>query len=145
MGSINAQRAAQKVYANIRMGKKVVMSDIVKEAGYAPSIARHPSHVTRTKSFQKALDVERRPILDGLQAQINRIKDALAKKDMNAEETRVLVGSLDILIKNYQLLSGGATERQVFVLPSEVIDSNKIATTEEKPLLKDGSTEPPNS
>jgi hypothetical protein len=130
MGSINAQMVAQKVSGNIRRGKKVVLAEIIKEVGYSDSVADRPSLVTSTKSYQVALNLDRKPILEGLQLQINKAKEALEKKDLNKEDVRTLVGTIDILIKNYQLLSGGATTREVFVLPSEVMERNRIQSTE---------------
>lgn len=130
MGSINATRTAQKVIAKVRSNELVKMGDIITEIGYAKSIKRHPSSVTNTLSYKKALALESKPLLEGIQKDINRFKEALANKDLNKEEVRTIVGSIDILIKNYQLLSGGATERQVFVLPSELIESNNIKTND---------------
>jgi formylmethanofuran dehydrogenase subunit E-like metal-binding protein len=53
----------------------------------------------------------------------------MSKKNKNKEEYRTLVGALDILTKNYQLLTGGVTSRNVFVLPSEVMDKNNIQSS----------------
>lgn len=142
MGSLNAQSVARKVSENISKGKRVILADVLKDSGYSHSVTRRPSTITNTKSFKQAFAVEQRPILEGLQEQINKIKDAIARKDIDDEEYRILVASLDVLIKNYQLLSGGATERQVFVLPSEVMKKNEIASAEDKKLLDNGSTEP---
>jgi len=126
MGSINAQMSAIKVSETIRKGKKVILGDILKENGYSDATANSPSLVTKTKSYMTALELEKRPLLEGLQREINEIKQAMANKDKSKEEYRTLVGSLDIVTRNYQLLSGGATERQVFVLPSEVLEKNSI-------------------
>lgn len=142
MGSINAQVVAGKISGNIRKGKKVVLAKILKDSGYSDSVANSPTLVTNTVAFQKAMELEKRPLIDGLQKEINRIKDALASKNLRNEEYRTLVASLDVLTRNYQLLSGGATERQVFVLPSEVMARNNITQTEDVKQLN-GSTEPP--
>ena len=142
MGSINAQIVARKISENVGRGKRIKLGEIIKDAGYSSSVSETPQRVTETKAFKAAFALEQKPILDGMQAQINKVKAAIANKNLNAEEYRTLVGSLDILIKNYQLLSGGATERNVFVLPSQVIERNNISVTDEKSMLKDGSTEP---
>ena len=98
----------------------------MREVGYSKNTSLQPYKITRGKTYQKLT----RPLLDGLQEEINAIKNAMALKDKNEEEYRVLAYSMDILTKNYQLLSGGATERQVFVLPSEVITRNAIVTSQ---------------
>ena len=126
MGSINAQTVAMKVADKVRNGEKVSISKIMRETGYSKYKSAH-SDVIHTQSYKTAFELEKQPLLDGLQLQINKAKEALLKKSLKNEEVRTLVGTIDILIKNYQLLSGGATERQVFVLPSEVLARNNIA------------------
>lgn len=89
--------------------------------------------------------IEQKPLLEGLQAEINRAKLALSRKDLSQEDARTLGYLMDIMIKNYQLLSGGATERQVFVLPSQVMGRNAITESpqnDQKLLPDNGSTEP---
>ena len=68
----------------------------------------------------------RKPLLERLTQQINSVEYELSRKKLSKEDYRTLVGSLDIYIKNYQLLSGGATERNILVLPSEVMARNDI-------------------
>lgn len=142
MGSLNAQMVGMKVLENIGKNKRVNLGKIIKDAGYSKNTALTPTLVTNTKSYQKAIELEKRPLIDGLQKEINRIKDALASKNLKNEEYRVLIGSLDVLTKNYQLLSGGATERQVFVLPAEVMERNQIQSSKEDVNSNNGSTEP---
>ncbi len=129
MGSINAQVVAQKVSEKLRTGKLVKYGEILLDTGYSKSVSRRPKIVTETDAYKKALKVEQLPLIEGLQHEITRIKLAIQSKDLKREEYRTLIGSLDILTKNYQLLSGGATERQVFVLPSEVMNKNNIQHT----------------
>lgn len=131
MGSISAQQVALKVSETIRKGKKVVLGKAITEVGYSLSTSLKPSLVTNTKSYKTALELERKPLIERLDREIDAIELALSKKDKNKEEYRILVGSLDIMVKNRQLLSGGATERQVFVLPSEVMDKNNIQRTQD--------------
>lgn len=131
MGSINAQLAGRKVAETIRRGKKVNMGQILKEVGYAKHVTLHPDRVTDTKSFQTSLNVERKSIVEELDKEIARLQSAIARKNLDHEEYRTLVGALDISVKNKQLLSGGATERQIFILPSEVMARHAIV--ERKP------------
>jgi len=145
MGSIKAQRVARKMSESVLDSKPITLEKIMVESGYAPSTAKKPSRVLQSKSFQAAILTETSPLIEGLQMQINRIKQAMLDKDMSAEDMRTLAYSLDVLTKNYQLLSGGATERQVFVLPSQVMERNTIAPSDQKQLSDNGSTEPQNN
>lgn len=144
MGSINAQVVAKKISDTIGKKKKVVLGEILRDTGYSKQTSLTPSLVTNTVAFQKAMELERKPLLEGLQREINEIKLAMSKKNKNKEEYRTLVGSLDILVSNYQLLSGGATQRQVFVLPGEVMEKNIIEQKSPDVNSINGSTEPHN-
>lgn len=126
MGSINAQRVAQKVAEKVRRNELVNLGQIIRETGYAKNVAEHPDRVTKTKSYKKAYELEIKPVLQQFEEHRQKILNAIAVKDLNAEEYRTLIGSLDIMTKNAQLLSGGATSKNVFVLPSEVIQRNEI-------------------
>jgi hypothetical protein len=142
MGSINAQRVAMKLSETVKAGKLVDLEDIIISCGYSATTAKRPKQVTETKAFKKTMEIQSKPLLEGLQSEINRMKLALSRKDLSQEDARTIIYGIDILVKNYQLLSGGATERQVFVLPSEVIKRNEIETSEDKQMLNNGSTEP---
>lgn len=128
MGSLNAQKFANKVSEKVLKGELVNLGKIAREVGYSESVAKAPSHITNTKTYRTVA----KPLIEGLQSEIERVKLAMSKKDLCDEEYKVLVYSLDVLTKNYQLLSGGATERQVFVLPAEVLERNKIQADDEQ-------------
>lgn len=142
MGSIKAQIFARKVSETVRGGRPFTYGKIMKDAGYSDESSKKAYRVTRTKAFKQALIVENAPLIEGIQEEINAIKNAMRAKNKNNEEYRVLAGSLDILTRNYQLLSGGATERQVFVLPSEIMNKNQIQQTKEDVKAIGGSVEP---
>jgi hypothetical protein len=143
MGSIKAQKMAMEVSESIKSAKPSTFEKLAIKSGYSLSSAKRSTQITRTKSFKAALLAENAPLLAGIQEEINAIKNAMAAKDKNHEDYRVLVGSLDLLTKNYQLLSGGATERQVFVLPSEVLNKNAIESKkDDAEQSKDGLTKP---
>lgn len=140
---------ALKVGESIRGNKHTNYGKLAVESGYSLASSKKPKQITETKSYKIALIGANAPLIEGLQSEINAIKNAMAQKDKSREDYRVLAGSLDILTKNYQLLSGGATERQVFVLPSEVVSRNTITTDEAHNVLpaqaetpQNGSTEP---
>ena len=122
MSSLNAQLVAQKVSENIRIGKKVVLGEIIRNSGYSRETSLKPKLVTDTKSYKMAII----PVIDSMESQIQRINEAIANRDLSKEEYRTLVGALDIYIKNYQLLSGRSTSREILVLPSEVMEKNNI-------------------
>jgi len=137
MGSINPQIVARKVSETIRAKKPVVLGEILLDSGYSKQTSLSPQRVTNTIAYQKSMELERIPLIEGLQREINEVKLAMSKKNKNKEEYRTLVGSLDILTRNYQLLSGGATQRNVFVLPSEVMDKNNIQSSDDKTIRHD--------
>ena len=126
MGSINAQRLAQKITEKSRRGEKVVLYDTLKEVGYSENTALQPSRITRTLSFKKAMELESRPVIEQLEKLRQKIITALHQKDLSQEEVRTLAGSLDIVNKNVHLLNGGNLTTNVFVLPSEVMEKNRI-------------------
>ena len=126
MGSINAQRTAYKVLEKVSQGKKVIMGDIVREVGYGPSISIVPNKVTNTLTYRKIMEEAKKPLIERLDREINEVTLAITTKKKNKEDYRTLIGSLDILIKNKHLLSGGITSLNVFVLPSEVMQRNDI-------------------
>lgn len=109
MGSINAQVFARKVSDTIRAGKIVNKGKLAVESGYAPSVAERPSQITATKSYKIAFALENKEIVDKIDRDIARTQEAMASKNLRKEEYKTLVASMDTLIKNKQLLSGGST------------------------------------
>lgn len=124
--SKNAERVAKKVVEKVRNGEIVKIGEIMRETGYSDITSRNPQRVTRTMSYIATV----RPVLEGIDLQIEKVKVAMANKDLSQETYATLNYSLDTLIRNQQLLSGGATERNVFVLPSEVLDRNGLKPSE---------------
>lgn len=129
MASIDAKQVARKVSETIRKGQKVKLGEIIRNQGYSESTSLRPKLVTQTRSFQEAIT----PIVSGLSKQIEETKIAMSNKDLGKETLATLTYHLDTLIRNYQLLSGGATERQVFILPSEVMERNNLVESKEQP------------
>ncbi len=145
MGSINAQRVAQKISAEVRKGKKVLMSEVIRSFGYAESVARHPDRITSTKAFQKAWNMEIKDILAGIDREIADVQGAMARKNLNKEEYKTLVTAFDTLIKNKQLLSGGSTANVAMKIEISEHVAGKYATPpqgETDVNSKNGSTEP---
>lgn len=107
----NPQNVAKKISETIRKKKKIVLGDILDDCGYAETTCKKPKLVTETKAFKKAI----KPLAEGLDKEIERLKKELSTRDLSEEKYAELTRSLDILIKNYQLLSGGETERSGIV------------------------------
>lgn len=133
--SVNIERVALKVAATVRNGEIVNFGKIMRDVGYSKATSKHPEKIHRSKTFKTAT----KPVVQALNEEIKRVQAAMEDKDLALEEYKVLNYALDNLIRNAQLLSGGATERQVFVLPSEVIEKNQItsgnAVSEDTKLL----------
>lgn len=107
MSSENAKLVARKVSETIRKGKRVNLGNIIKESGYSEITSKSPTLVTKTKTYQKEI----RPLAQGIDREIERIKKELATRVLSDERYETLTRAMDILIKNHQLLTGGETER----------------------------------
>ena len=115
MASINAEAVAKTVIKKVRKGEKVVLGDIIEKQGYAPSISTAPTKVTRTKSYQRVI----RPLAEGISDEIEKIKEEMTSRDISLERYETLANVMDKLVKNHQLLTGGATENIVLGRLSE--------------------------
>lgn len=118
------------------------LGQLAIESGYAPSVGRRPRQVTNTKAYKIAFALENKEIVDKIDRDIARFQEALVGKNLKKEETRVIVSSLDTLIKNKQLLSGNATAN----VGVNIAISEHIAEKYNKSAVdvnsENGSTEP---
>lgn len=120
MASENARAVAKEVSENLRKGKRVILGKIIKKKGYADSTSKRPKIITETKSYQEAI----KPVVDRLIIERDRAIKAMKGKISKAKY-RDLVDSADKLTKNIQLLSGGATERNITIeISQEIADKN---------------------
>ena len=131
MASPNVKRFAKKLSEVIGKNELVDLGKIARDVGYSVSTSKTPQLITKTKTYKDLT----RPLLDGLHEQIKKYQSSLNDNDLDNFDIRSKAYVYDILVKNYQLLSGGATERQVFVLPSQVIDKNNIVIDNDSKLL----------
>lgn len=129
MASKNAELVAKDVLETIRNGKKINMGKIIKKHGYSDTVSKAPTKVTKTKTYQKAM----KPVLEQLDGLIQKALKELSIKSLEGERFKDITSSLDLLIKNKQLLGGGSTERMTIVLPSEIVDKNGLG----KPSVKE--------
>lgn len=111
MASPNAEKVALDVIKAVSNGKLANKQKITEANGYSKKSARAQKAV-RTKTYQKTI----RPVVDGIAEEIEKIKIELKSRDISEERYNDLVRSMDLLIKNYQLLTGGNTET-IGVLP----------------------------
>lgn len=100
------RRVAQRVKQLIAEGKKVVLAEIMREEGYAETVAMKPRNVTDRPSYKEEMG----DFLERIQRHRDRVIDAMEKKNLNEEQYRSLSDSLTKLTHDVQLLSGGKTE-----------------------------------
>lgn len=119
MASENAKAVAREVIKKVQKGEKVVVGEIIDKQGYAPSMKSHPNKVTNTKSYKE----ETKPIVRAWEKERQRIAKEMKVKDLNDVQYEQLARVMDILTKNIQLLTGGATERTEDKFNDEQIDT----------------------
>lgn len=122
MASKNAELVAKDVIQTIRNGKKINLGKIIKNRGYSHYVSKAPSVVTRTKSYKSAI----KSTVEMLKDEIARIQAELLTRNLSTEEYTDLTRSLDLLVKNAQLLGGKATENRMIILPSEIVNKNGL-------------------
>jgi len=105
MPSANAKAVAEEVLATLGKGRKVSVSAIARQKGYAPSYAKTPKNITETKTYRAVVD----PVLDRMRKHRERILKALESKDLDRERFKDLTEALQKSTHDIQLLSGGAT------------------------------------
>lgn len=132
MGSINAQVFARKVSEKIRAGERVNKKQLAIESGYSPLTAIRSTQITNSKSYKVAFALENKEIVDKIDRDIARFQQALAGKNLKKEETKTIVSSLDTLIKNKQLLSGGSTGNIAMKVEISEHINNKYASEDDK-------------
>jgi hypothetical protein len=106
MASENAKAVAKEVITKVRKGEKINLQEIQQAHGYSKNSAKSMKGVDND-TYRK----EVKPLADGIDREIERIKLELSTRDISEEKYKELVSSLDILIKNHQLLNGKETER----------------------------------
>ena len=116
MASLNAEAVAKDVIETVRKGKKVNFQKLQKKHGYTDASAR-AMKVKKTKTFQKRIA----PLVDRLKSEIDRIQLEMSNRDITDEKYIELAKVMDIYIKNYQLFTGGDTERsRIVFMPNEL-------------------------
>ncbi len=95
-------------------GKKVkTLGQIARDVGYSEMVALSPS----AKVFDRPpVKIALAAICGGLDSVANKITQALDKVDYSTREPEKNAYVLDKVVKNRQLLSGGATENTELVI-----------------------------
>ena len=101
----------QATSENLGTGRVLSKRDILKKAGYSPSVQDTPSIVFGSKGVQEEL----RPLLKLLKAERDAALAGMAKKRRRASY-RDLMDATDKLTKNIQLLEGKETSSAGFIL-----------------------------
>lgn len=137
MASIDAENVAKEVSETLGKGEKVILGEIIRKHGYADSTSETPSNVTNTKSYQEVI----KPIVNRWIKERERLTTELEGRNLTEEKYETVVKSIDLITKNIQLLSGGATDvTKVLLIDKELAPLYGIHTTSET----NGSSQEPN-
>lgn len=119
---------AEKYVSNIL--KYPTKKEARLEAGYSPSYSTS-GHIEKTKAVRKAME----DVTTKLEAERDRLIDAMSEDDLTEVQYRDKATSLDKIQKQIQLLTGGETERtRVVVIPSEIADKNNLNAEDERTI-----------
>ena len=102
---INEKMVAEAIKRKILRGERIRKGEIAVDNGYSPKSARGGKPYNN-KSFKE----EEKGILQLMQEERMRIARAMAKKDLDKEQYKVLAEAQDKVNKNALLLGGEATE-----------------------------------
>ena len=121
--TLNQKKVIKKTLEKIGKNGLLNKGNILKEIGYSKHNQDNPKNIYDSKGVKEGLE----PLTDGLRSEINKIQKEMELRDITQEKYKELGEVQDKKIKNYQLLSGGITDR------TEVIDisAEELADYEE--------------
>jgi len=126
MGSIDAENVAKEVLETLGSGEKVILGEIMRKNGYADNTADNPLNVTETKSYQAVI----KPVVKRWEKERERLTTELESRDLTDERYETIIKAIDLITKNIQLLSGGATDlTKVILIDKELAPLYGIRTT----------------
>lgn len=99
-------------------GTKKSKAQIIREAGYSREVSEKPELVYESKAVKDQLSTFISTLEKKRQKSLNAITDEKLKR-ANARDNAYIT---DILTKNHQLLTGGATENIAINLPNSVYE-----------------------
>jgi len=91
----------------VRIGKRKTLYDLLLESGYSRFVAAVPKSIFRQKAVKEGLKQFIKDLDDKRKQAITHITD----NKLEQAPARELAYVIDILTKNHQLLTGGATDR----------------------------------
>ena len=101
------------------------LKEMLQEAGYTEETSIQPSRIIESETIQAELQ----PFVKQLEIKRALVMKHLTEEKISKEKAKDLANMTDTLTKNIQLLSGGATDRTVLVMPSELLEKNNINET----------------
>ena len=92
----------------------------------SPNFKGNKNSGDKPDSFKRRKWLEEETTLRKLEIELSGVQDAMAQKNLGAEEYKTLVEVADKLIKNIQLLGGKPTENIVNKIEISDLDVDKI-------------------
>ena len=105
MSSVNAENVGLEVLETLGKEEKVKLGAIALRNGYAPNTAKNPKNITETKSYKRVVTPFLTRLIKHRDKLLRRMEETIDDAEYND-----LSNSLDKVVKNIQLLSGGATQ-----------------------------------
>lgn len=126
----NQESVIKLTSENLRKGKRIIKGEILKKSGYAESTTLRPKAIYESDGVREGL----KPITDRLKAEIEKIQTEMESRNITKEKYKELGEVQDKKIKNFQLLSGEATERieETIVSEEELKAYNEYRKTKRK-------------
>jgi hypothetical protein len=97
-----------------KKGNTKTLGEIMYNAGYSKAIQKNPALIMNSPRIQEHL----KPFVKKLEAKKVMALNELTKAKVRKAGARDIAGVIDILVKNEQLLKGGATEH-ITISPAE--------------------------
>lgn len=110
--SERARSVARVVMKNVQNRTQINLYKILKDHGYSEPVARHPQHVTGTKSFQEEIQ----PIVEPMRQARDMIVAAIISQQKKYVKLPLtdLAAVMKTLTHDSQLLAGNATDKVDF-------------------------------
>ena len=116
MATPKQQRLIKLLLKNLGNPKsKKNLGDLIIEAGYSKASAKNPKLIFKSEDIKDGLKDFVSQLEDRRQRAITYITDSKLEK----AQARDLAYIVDIFTKNHQLLSGGATSREIIELEDD--------------------------
>ncbi len=111
--TIKQQKVVSLVSGNV--GKMRSKADILRQAGYSPSVVDNPDHIFNSLPLKGALEAT----ITKMRAISDKALTALENKPFDKESAYNLAMISSTMTKNLELLEGRPTDRTAYELPEE--------------------------